>query len=98
MGTVKPVTNSYPRETNVVQWLTVELKGEPVDPAIVTLAAVPGKVRPTSWVAPILDAGHPDQVGIRVQSLAVGHYRVFAKVDSDLEDPVIELDGSFWIT
>lgn len=88
-----PTLNEYPRETNEIQWVTVTQDGETVTTGV-TLAATLGTARPTSWTAPVADAG---RIGLRVQSLAPGLYTAWAKIDSDLEDPVVRL-GQFYVT
>ena len=85
--------NALPRET--VEFLPVPITvGGVAVLTGVTFAVVAEGTRPATWVAPTtLD----DEIGVMVSGFAPGYWRVFAKVASSPETPVIDC-GYFQIT
>jgi hypothetical protein len=89
----EPLTNYYPRETVEFQAVTITVDGEPVTEGV-EFCVTPDGERPDTWKAPTtLDA----KIGVMVQGLAVGNYRVWAKILSNPEIPVVEC-GYFRVT
>lgn len=85
--------NEYPRET--VEFQPVEVKSNGAEVTIdVMFAITKDGDRPETWTeSETLGSG----IGVTVAGLAPGDYRVWAKVSSPPETPVIDC-GAFRIT
>jgi hypothetical protein len=80
--------NVYPRETVEFVAVLITIDGVTVtSPTGVELAVVLDGSRPTAWTAAIALSG---KIGIIISGLAAGQYRVWARVTSSPETPVIE--------
>jgi hypothetical protein len=79
--------NHFPRETVEFQPVTVTVNGTPATAANVTFAVGLKTARPVSWLAPVELEG---KIGIMVEDLDPGTYKVWAKVESNPEIPVID--------
>lgn len=85
--------NIYPRETVEFQPVAVTVDGAPVLTGV-TFAVVVDGTRPVTFTAATALAG---KIGVMVTGMATGHWRVFAKVASSPETPVIDC-GYFNVT
>lgn len=87
------MTNAYPRESVEFQPVTVTRGGVALTSGV-SFAIVPDGDRPVTFIAAVTIG---TQIGVMVQGLAIGTYRIFAQVDSTPEVPVIDC-GYFYIT
>lgn len=87
------MTNAYPRESVEFQPVTVTRGGVVLTTGL-TFAIVPDGERPATF-SPATTLG--TETGVMIQGLARGTYRIFAKVTSAPEVPVIDC-GYFYIT
>lgn len=85
MGRV-PYVNTYPRETDELQEVTVTVNGEPVTEDV-EFSVTPWRDRPTTWAAPYVVDG---KTGVRINALPPGSYRVWARVTDFPEIPVVD--------
>ena len=76
---------SYERESIEFLPVTVTVDGQPVT-AGVTFCIAPQSARPTEFAAPVTLGG---KIGVMIQGLTPGGYRIWAKVTSNPETPVI---------
>ena len=84
---------SYPRETDEFSSLTVTSNGVPITTGV-SFAIVPDGARPVTFTPAVVLSG---KIGITIVGLTPGNYRVFAKVASSPETPVIDC-GLFTVT
>ena len=84
---------SYPRETTEFQAVTVTVDGAVVTTGV-TFCVVPDQARPVTFITATSLSG---KIGVMVTGLAPGNWRVFAKVASSPETPVIDC-GLFTVT
>jgi len=77
--------SSYERESIEFQPVTVTVDGEAVTDGV-TFAITPNGARPLAYVAPTTVDG---KIGVMIQGLTPGMYRVWAKVVSTPETVVI---------
>lgn len=84
---------TYPRETVEFQAVTVTVDGVAVTTGV-TFAIVPDGTRPTIFTAATTLGG---KIGVMVSGFTPGNFRVFAKVASSPETPVIDC-GIFTVT
>ena len=84
---------SFPRETVEFQPVTVTVDGVAVTTGV-KFAVVTDGARPTTWTDAVTLSG---RIGVMVQGLATGNWRVFAQVTSSPEVPVIDC-GAFVVT
>jgi hypothetical protein len=87
------LTNAYPRESVEFQPVIVTRDDEALTTGV-SFAIVPDGDRPTTFTAATVLDG---RVGVMIQGLARGTYRIFAQVDNAPEVPVIDC-GYFYIT
>lgn len=87
--------NEYPRETLELAWVAVTARrtGAPVTSGI-KLAITPLDERPSGWTEPSVEG---DLVGIMIDHLEPGYYKVWAQVSEPPEAPALEC-GVFLIT
>jgi len=76
---------SYERETVEFQPVTVTVNGQPVTTGV-TFCIAPQAERPVTYTPPVTLGG---SIGVMIQGLTPGGYRIWAKVDSNPEQPVI---------
>jgi len=87
------MTNIYPRESVEFQPILVTLDGEPVT-TDVEFAITNMTNRPSDWApATVLQ----DQIGVMIENLSVGTYKVWARITDSPEIPVIDC-GSFAVS
>jgi len=80
------MSNSYPRETVEFAFPTVTVDDVVVTTGV-TFALFANGTRPTTWDAPTIEDG---RIGVMLTGLTPGLYRIFAKVASSPETPVID--------
>ena len=87
--------NEYPRETLELVWAAIRVRktGVPVTSGV-KLSIAPIDQRPTLWEDPAVDG---DLVGVMIDHLDPGHYKVWAQVSQPPETPALEC-GIFVIT
>lgn len=85
--------NVYPRETVEFLPVTVTVDGAPLTTGV-EFTVTTDIARPANWAAPTVLEG---AIGVMITGLAVGTYRVWAKVTDSPEIPVIEC-GAFRVT
>lgn len=78
--------NTYPRETTEFQPVTVRVDSVTVTTGI-QFAITARSTRPTTWTDAVLLGG---KTGVMITGLAVGLYRIWAKVTSSPETPVLD--------
>jgi hypothetical protein len=83
---VATVANVYPRESTEFVAVAVTNAGSPVTTSL-EFAVVADGARPTAWTASTTLSGN---TGILITGLTPGFYRVWARVTSSPETPVIE--------
>lgn len=83
--------NRYPRESVEFQPVEVTLDGEPITDGI-EVSITTGTARPTVWQDAITV---DDKTGFMVEGFAVGRYKVWVRVTSTPETPVIECGPGF---
>jgi hypothetical protein len=76
---------SYERETIEFQAVTVTVDGVAVTDGV-TFCIAPQSERPALFTAPATLAGN---IGVMIQDLQPGGYRIWARVESNPEQPVI---------
>jgi hypothetical protein len=79
-------TNAYPRESVEFQPITITVDGAVVITGV-TFAIVNDGGRPSTWTAPTTLGGN---IGVMLTGLTPGLYRIYAKVSSSPETPVID--------
>lgn len=79
------LVSSYERESTEFQPVTITVDGT-VTTAGVTFCVAPNGTRPATFVAPTTVNG---KIGVMVTGLQPGIYRVWAKVTSNPETPVL---------
>lgn len=87
------MTNAYPRESVEFQPVTVTRDGVVITSGL-SFAIVPDGDRPVTFTAAEILGG---ETGVMIQGLERGTYRIFAKITSAPEVPVIDC-GYFYIT
>lgn len=85
-----PVVNQYQRETDEFQPVTVTVDGAAVTENV-EFSVVPAGTRPVTFIPPMVVGA---AIGVRVFALEPGNYRVFARVTSSPEVPVVDC-GTF---
>jgi len=85
--------NIFPRETVEFQPVPITVGGVAVTTGV-TYSVVAEGTRPTVFVAPTTLG---DEIGVMVAGFAPGYWRVFAKIASSPETPVVDA-GYFQIT
>ena len=80
------MSNSYPRETVEFAFPRVTVDDVVVTTGV-TFALFANGTRPTTWDAPTIVDG---RTGVMLTGLTPGLYRIFAKVASSPETPVID--------
>lgn len=85
--------NIYPRESVEFQPVLVTLDGEPIT-TNVEFSITNMTNRPSTWSAATL---LQDQIGVMISGLAVGTYKVWARITDSPEIPVIDC-GSFAVS
>lgn len=86
------MANLYERESVEFQAVEVKLDGQPVSDGV-SFAIVPDGERPEVFVDAVVYGG---KTGVMIQGLDRGTYRIFAKVNSTPEVPVMDC-GYFYI-
>jgi hypothetical protein len=81
----RQLVNSYERETTEFQPVTITVDGASVT-TNVTFCLAPDGVRPVTFTAPATVAG---KIGVLVTGLTPGAYRVWAKITSNPETPIL---------
>ncbi len=80
------MSSSYPRETVEFQPVTVTVDSVAVTTGV-QFALVTDGARPSAWVDPTPLSG---KIGVMLTGLTPGNYRIWAKVTSAPETPVID--------
>jgi len=80
------MNTSYPRESVEFAPVTITVDGTPVTTGV-TFAVVANDTRPSTWVAPTTLDG---KIGVMLTGLTPGLYKVWGKVVSSPETPVID--------
>ena len=87
------MTNIYPRESVEFQPVLVTLDGNAIT-TNVEFAITNMTARPSNWVAATT---LQNQIGVMVENLSVGTYKVWARITDSPEIPVIDC-GSFAVS
>jgi hypothetical protein len=81
----RQLVNSYERESVEFQPVTITVDGTAVTTGV-TFCLAPDGVRPVTFAAPATVAG---KIGVLVTGLTPGAYRVWAKIASNPETPIL---------
>lgn len=81
----RQLVNSYERESTEFQAVTITVDGTPVTSGV-TFCVAPDGTRPATFTAPTTVAG---KIGVLITGYQPGVYRVWAKVTSNPEIPVL---------